>query len=197
MRYPAVAALALAVAASGPFGSPPEQAAGEIPVPPLAAGAGAAHSEPPELIGPGCDEYRSAAKASGDPAAFTPHTALLDALLYPPATPTARSARAGRAPRRITMFIPTATALSELAPEAAATFRTDPAAVLKLIAYQTIPLELTPEALPGTHPTLEGHSLTITRSGPVIRIGAAGLVCGGFHTPTATVYLIDRVLTPS
>lgn len=34
------------------------------------------------------------------------------------------------------------------------------------------------------------------RSGDAIRVGDANLVGGGFRTPAATVYLLDRVLTP-
>jgi uncharacterized surface protein with fasciclin (FAS1) repeats len=60
-----------------------------------------------------------------------------------------------------------------------------------------LPERLDPDAIDGTHKTLNGADLTVSGSGDNITInGNSAVICGGVQTANATVYLIDTVLMP-
>jgi len=75
--------------------------------------------------------------------------------------------------------------------------KTDKALLTKILTYHVISGQIAPDAIDGTHKTVEGGTLEVTGSGDEIMInGQATVVCGGVKTANATVYLIDHVLMP-
>jgi uncharacterized surface protein with fasciclin (FAS1) repeats len=44
--------------------------------------------------------------------------------------------------------------------------------------------------------TLEGGSLKGSKMGPVYEVNNASVICGNIQTANATVYVINKVLTP-
>ncbi|WP_306359961.1 fasciclin domain-containing protein [Nocardia sp. CC227C] len=101
-----------------------------------------------------------------------------------------------RTAQQFTVFMPVASALGELDAGTAPRLHTDRAALLRIIAYHTVPVGLPPEAIGGSYRTLAGHALTVTRGARGIEVNDAKVIRGGFRTADATVYVIDRVLTP-
>ena len=85
--------------------------------------------------------------------------------------------------------LPAATVSSLETPAGAATLK-------KVLTYHVVPGQIAPDAIDGTHTTVEGQSLTVTGSGDDMKVNGASVVCGGVHTANATVYLIDTVLMP-
>jgi len=74
----------------------------------------------------------------------------------------------------------------------------DPKGLLtKVLTYHVLKGKIAPSALAGTHESLEGGQVTITGSGDMFKIdGTASVICGDVQTANATVYIIDKVLTP-
>jgi uncharacterized surface protein with fasciclin (FAS1) repeats len=66
----------------------------------------------------------------------------------------------------------------------------------KILTYHVVPGQIAPDAIDGTHKTVEGGDVTVTGSGDNIMVNGAKVICGGVHTANATVYLIDTVLMP-
>jgi uncharacterized surface protein with fasciclin (FAS1) repeats len=67
----------------------------------------------------------------------------------------------------------------------------------KILTYHVVPGQIAPDAIVGTHTTVEGADVTVEGSGDNLTVnGSAAVICGGVHTANATVYLIDSVLMP-
>jgi uncharacterized surface protein with fasciclin (FAS1) repeats len=75
-------------------------------------------------------------------------------------------------------------------PEGAATLS-------KILTYHVVAGQIAPDAIDGTHTTVEGGTVNVTGSGDNIMVNDAKVICGGVHTANATVYLIDSVLMPT
>ncbi|QDP78147.1 fasciclin domain-containing protein [Nocardia otitidiscaviarum] len=101
-----------------------------------------------------------------------------------------------RADPSFTVFMPVAGAFRALDAGTTRWLRADRAALLRIIAYHTVPIGLPPEMLEGSYPTLAGRELTVTRGTHGLEVNGATVLRGGFRTADATVYVIDRVLTP-
>ncbi|NNC11583.1 fasciclin domain-containing protein [Planctomonas sp. JC2975] len=99
---------------------------------------------------------------------------------------------------QFTVFAPVDTAFAKLDPATVATLGTPGGAdTLKtVLTYHVVPGQIAPDAIDGTHTTVEGQDLTVTGSGDAMKVNDANVVCGGVHTANATVYLIDAVLMP-
>ncbi|MGZ4593055.1 MAG: fasciclin domain-containing protein [Actinomycetes bacterium] len=74
----------------------------------------------------------------------------------------------------------------------------DPKGLLtKVLTYHVLAGKIAPDQLAGTHKSLEGGSVTIEGSGENFKVdGNASVICGNVQTANATVYIIDRVLSP-
>lgn len=95
-----------------------------------------------------------------------------------------------------TVFAPVDDAFAALDPATLETLKTDSAMLTSILTYHVVPGRMSPEAVVGTHSTVEGSEVTVTESGDQISVNEATVICGGVETANATVYLIDGVLTP-
>jgi uncharacterized surface protein with fasciclin (FAS1) repeats len=98
----------------------------------------------------------------------------------------------------ITVFAPANDAIEGLPKETAEAALADPNGLLtEVLTYHVVPGRLAPEALAGTHETLQGSTLEVEGSGEQFTVnGDAGVICGNVQTANATVYIIDGVLLP-
>ncbi|MEU3012206.1 fasciclin domain-containing protein [Nocardia asteroides] len=95
-----------------------------------------------------------------------------------------------------TVFAPVDDAFAALDPATLETLKTDSALLTSILTYHVVPGRLAPDAVVGTHTTVQGSQVTVTESGDQLTVDKAGVICGGVDTANATVYLIDGVLTP-
>ncbi len=97
----------------------------------------------------------------------------------------------------ITVFAPTNDAFTALDPATLAAAMADPTGLLtQVLTYHVVPGRIAPDALIGTHTTLQGSDLTISAMGDVFDVNDAHIICGNVQTANATVYIIDGVLLP-
>ncbi|MFI6045045.1 fasciclin domain-containing protein [Nocardia sp. NPDC051321] len=95
-----------------------------------------------------------------------------------------------------TVFAPVDAAFAKIDPATVDALKTDSATLTKILTYHVVPGQVAPDKIAGTHKTVEGADVTVTRSGDDIKVGNASVICGGVKTANATVYLIDTVLMP-
>jgi uncharacterized surface protein with fasciclin (FAS1) repeats len=98
----------------------------------------------------------------------------------------------------ITVFAPTNDAFAAVPTETLDAAMADPTGLLtQVLTYHVVPGRLAPDALAGTHTTLQGADLEVAGTGEDFTInGTAVVVCGNVQTANATVYIIDGVLLP-
>jgi uncharacterized surface protein with fasciclin (FAS1) repeats len=95
-----------------------------------------------------------------------------------------------------TVFAPTNAAFDKLPAATIDKLKTDAPLLKSILTYHVVQGQQSPAKVDGTHPTLQGATLTVTGQGDALKVNDAGLVCGGVHTANATVYMIDTVLMP-
>lgn len=98
----------------------------------------------------------------------------------------------------ITVFAPTNDAFAAMDQATLGAALDDPSGLLTtVLTYHVVPGRLAPDALAGTHTTLQGGDLEVTGSGEAFTVnGESMVVCGNVQTANATVYIIDGVLLP-
>ena len=161
------------------------------------------------LVGSGCSAYAQQVPAgpgsvigmAADPVAvaasnnpmLTTLTAALSGKLNPKVNlaPTLNSGQ-------YTVFAPTDDAFKQLPASTLDSLKTDSAALTKILTYHVVQGQLSPDAVVGTHPTLQSSTVTVTvaGTGAGLKVNDASVVCGGIKTANATVYMIDKVLMP-
>jgi uncharacterized surface protein with fasciclin (FAS1) repeats len=97
---------------------------------------------------------------------------------------------------QFTVFAPTNAAFDKLPAGTIDKLKTDSQLLTSILTYHVVQGQLSPAAVDGVHPTVQGAPLTVAGQGNDLRVNNAGLVCGGVHTSNATVYMIDTVLMP-
>ncbi|GAB3393568.1 cell surface glycolipoprotein Mpt83 [Humibacter soli] len=99
---------------------------------------------------------------------------------------------------QFTVFAPVDSAFAKLDPATLASLGTPAGAdtLKKVLTYHVVAGQIAPDAIDGSHATVEGQDLTVTGNGDTMKVNNAAVVCGGVHTANATVYLIDTVLMP-
>ena len=97
---------------------------------------------------------------------------------------------------QFTVFAPTDDAFAKIDAATIDKLKTDSALLTSILTYHVVPGQVGPDQIAGDHKTVQGASVTVTGSGNDLKIGNAGLVCGGIKTSNATLYLIDTVLMP-
>lgn len=96
-----------------------------------------------------------------------------------------------------TVFAPVDDAFAAIDQDTIEALSTDADLLTSILTYHVVPGQIEPDAIAGTHTTVNGADLTVTGSGDQIMVGdAATVICGGVQTANATVYLIDTVLLP-
>jgi len=95
-----------------------------------------------------------------------------------------------------TVFAPTNAAFDKLPGSTIDELKTNADMLKSILAYHVVQGQESPITVGGTHKTLQGTDVTVTGQGNGLKVGDAGLVCGGVRTANATVYMIDTVLTP-
>jgi uncharacterized surface protein with fasciclin (FAS1) repeats len=98
----------------------------------------------------------------------------------------------------ITVFAPANTAFSKLPHSMTMSMMHDPAELAKVLKYHVVSGHVTTAQLASgkTLTTLEGSTLTPSKMGAVYEVNNADVICGNIHTANATVYIINKVLTP-
>jgi uncharacterized surface protein with fasciclin (FAS1) repeats len=98
----------------------------------------------------------------------------------------------------ITVFAPANTAFSKLPHSTAMSMMHNPKELAKVLKYHVVSGHVTTTQLASGKPltTLEGSTLKPSKMGAVYEVNNAGIICGNIHTANATVYIINKVLTP-
>jgi uncharacterized surface protein with fasciclin (FAS1) repeats len=96
-----------------------------------------------------------------------------------------------------TVFAPDNDAFAKLASSDMAMMHST-AELAKILKYHVVNQVVTPAQIAAGQAltTLEGATLTPSKMGSVYEINTADVICGNIHTADATVYIINKVLTP-
>lgn len=94
------------------------------------------------------------------------------------------------------MFAPVDSAFAKIDAGTMDTLKTNSELLSGILTYHVVAGQLDPSQVVGSHPTVNGASLTVTGSGDTLKVNDANVICGGVKTKNATVYLIDSVLMP-
>ncbi|MFJ2839157.1 fasciclin domain-containing protein [Nocardia sp. NPDC087230] len=159
------------------------------------------------LVGPGCADYAAQVPTGPGSIEAMSQEPVATAAANNPLLTTLTAAVSGQVNPQVnlvdtlnggefTVFAPVDSAFAALGPGTLETLKTDSAMLTSILTYHVVPGRLAPEAVVGTHATVEGSEVTVTGSGDQLRVNEATVVCGGVRTANATVYLIDGVLTP-
>ncbi|PPL19899.1 fasciclin domain-containing protein [Microterricola pindariensis] len=161
-----------------------------------------------DLVGPGCAAYAEAVPTgdgsimgmSADPVAVAasnnPMLTTLTAAVSGQLNPDVNLVDTLNG-SEFTVFAPVDDAFAMIDPATIDTLKTDSALLTSILTYHVVPGQIAPDAIVGTHTTVEGGTVEVTGSGDNLKVNDANVICGGVHTANATVYLIDSVLMPS
>jgi uncharacterized surface protein with fasciclin (FAS1) repeats len=99
----------------------------------------------------------------------------------------------------LTVFAPVDEAFAKIPADTLSTLASEQGGTTlsSILTYHVLPERIDPDAIVGTHTTLNGADLTVEGSGDSLTVnGNSAVICGGVQTANATVYLIDTVLMP-
>ncbi|GIF96461.1 fasciclin domain-containing protein [Catellatospora citrea] len=97
----------------------------------------------------------------------------------------------------VTVFAPTNEAFAKIPKADLDKVLADKDMLKKILTYHVVSGKTAPDALAGTHKTLEGQDITVTGSGTDFKVNdTAMIVCGNIQTRNGVVYLVDSVLMP-
>lgn len=160
-----------------------------------------------DLVGPGCAAYaQQNPTGPGSVAGMAASPLTVAAANSPLLTTLAAAVSGGLNPHvnlvstldggQFTVFAPTNDAFAKLDAATIDKLKTDSALLTSILTYHVVPGQAGPDAVVGTHKTVQGASVTVSGSGDGLKVNNANVVCGGVKTSNATVYLIDTVLLP-
>ncbi|WP_019926581.1 fasciclin domain-containing protein [Nocardia sp. BMG111209] len=169
-----------------------------------AAPAAAAAATP---VGPGCQDYARQVPTGAGSVSGMAQDPVAVAASHNPLLTTLVSAVSGKLNPQVdlvdtldggpfTVFAPVDSAFAKIPPATIDALKTDAAGLSKILTYHVVPGRIAPDQIAGTHKTVEGGEVSVTRSGDTVKVGDASVICGGVQTANATVYLIDTVLMP-
>jgi uncharacterized surface protein with fasciclin (FAS1) repeats len=97
----------------------------------------------------------------------------------------------------VTVFVPADSAFRKL-PASEMSMMHSTAELAKILKYHIVNGRVTPAELASgmTLKTLEGGSLKGAKMGSVYEVDNADVICGNIQTANATIYVINKVLTP-
>ena len=162
---------------------------------------------PASLVGPGCADYAATVPSgagsvegmAADPVAvaasnnplLTSLTAAVSGTVNPQVNLVTTLNNGA-----FTVFAPVDAAFAKIDAATMDSLTTNAALLSGILTYHVVPGRLSPAEVVGIHPTANGATLTVTGSGDALQVNGANVICGGVQTKNATVYLIDKVLTP-
>jgi len=160
------------------------------------------------LVGPGCADYAAANPSGAGSVDGMAQDPVATAASNNPLLTTLVKAVSGQVNPKVdlvttlnggefTVFAPVDSAFAKIDAATMKTLSTDDATLTKILTYHVVPEQIAPDAIVGTHTTVEGQDLDVTGSADALMVnGSAAVICGGVKTANATVYLIDAVLMP-
>ena len=96
------------------------------------------------------------------------------------------------------VFAPTDEAFAEVPPAQLEQWKTDAAALYKVVYYHAFLGLLGPDDVKGQRPTQQGNEVKVTGKGGDIKVNdTAKVLCGGIEANNARIYIIDKVLDPN
>ena len=161
-----------------------------------------------DLVGPGCADYAEAVPdGAGSVVGMSTDPVAVAASNNPLLTTLTAAVSGGLNPdvnlvdtlngSEFTVFAPVDDAFAAIDPATIETLKTDSELLTSILTYHVVPGQVAPDAIVGTHTTVQGGTLEVTGSGDTLMVNDANVICGGVHTANATVYLIDAVLMPT
>ncbi|WP_194818745.1 fasciclin domain-containing protein [Nocardia sp. XZ_19_385] len=210
--FPRSAAVAMAVAAAVAGASACSSDAESNPVSGSSATSATAATSMPAaadsaLVGAGCTDYaRQVPTGAGSVSGMAQDPVAVAASNNPMLT-TLVSAVSGKLNPQVnlvdtlnggefTVFAPVDAAFAKIPPATVDALKTDSATLTKILTYHVVPGRIAPDKIAGSHKTVQGEQVTVTRAGDSIKVAEASVICGGVQTANATVYMIDSVLMP-
>ncbi|BBZ07236.1 cell surface glycolipoprotein MPB83 [Mycolicibacterium doricum] len=159
------------------------------------------------LVGPGCAAYAQQVPQGPGSVAGMAMDPVATAASNNPLLTTLTKAVSGQLNPRVnlvdtlnggqfTVFAPTDEAFAKIDPATIERLKTDAPLLTSILTYHVVPGQAAPDAVVGTHKTVQGADVTVTGHGSELKVNDASVVCGGVKTANATVYLIDTVLMP-
>lgn len=159
------------------------------------------------LVGPGCAAYAEQVPTGPGSVAGMAASPVAVAASNSPVLTTLAAAVSGKLNPQVnlvdtlnggqfTVFAPTDAAFAKVDPATIDKLKTDSALLTSILTYHVVPGQAGPDAVVGTHKTVQGADLTVAGDGHSLTVNNANVVCGGIQTANATVYLIDSVLLP-
>ena len=160
------------------------------------------------LVGPGCAAYvhehrsgrASIAGMAADPlAAMVNKNPLLTELSRAISGNLNKKVRLGDTldGGEFTVFAPVDPAFAKLSSARRAVLKAESRELVKVLTYHVVTGRLDPGQVVGVQKSVEGGNLKVTNTKGRMKVDGAHVICGGIRTANATVYLIDKVLTPS
>ncbi|MFF8186155.1 fasciclin domain-containing protein [Microbacterium sp. NPDC016588] len=159
------------------------------------------------LVGPGCADYAAAVPSGAGSVEGMAADPVAVAASNNPLLKTLTASVSGQLNPNVnlvdtlnggefTVFAPVDDAFAKIDSATIDTLKTDSDLLTKILTYHVVPGQIAPDAIDGTHATVEGQDVTVSGSGDSIKVNDANVICGGVQTANATVYLIDSVLMP-
>ncbi|MBD8206035.1 fasciclin domain-containing protein [Microbacterium sp. CFBP 8790] len=218
-KKPVVAGLALVLGsafaltacsggASTSGGTTEESMAPSMAASPSASASSSMMDPAANLVGAGCADYAAAVPSGSGSVAGMAADPVAVAASNNPLLTTLTAAVSGQLNPDVnlvdtlngsefTVFAPVDDAFAKIDAATIDGLKTDSATLTKILTYHVVPGQIAPDAIDGTHTTVEGQDVTVAGSGDSITVnGSANVICGGVQTANATVYLIDSVLMP-
>ncbi len=159
------------------------------------------------LVGPGCADYAEAVPDGAGSVEGMAQDPVAVAASNNPLLTTLTAAVSGQLNPDVdlvdtlngdefTVFAPVDDAFAQIDEATIETLSTDADLLTSILTYHVVPGQAAPDAVVGTHATVNGAELEVTGSGDDLMVNDAAVICGGVQTANATVYLIDTVLMP-
>ncbi|MEV8437867.1 fasciclin domain-containing protein [Actinosynnema sp. NPDC051121] len=104
-----------------------------------------------------------------------------------------------KADAEYTVFAPYDPAFDALGQEALDAVLADKAKLTAVLTYHVVPQRLDKAGIlsSATLPTVQGGTLKVEGSGDDVTVNGAKVLCGNIPTANATVFVIDKVMTPA
>ena len=159
------------------------------------------------LVGPGCADYAEAVPDGAGSVEGMSQDPVATAASNNPLLTTLVAAVSGQLNPDVnlvdtlngdefTVFAPVDEAFAAIDPATIESLKTDTETLTSILTYHVVPGQVAPDAIAGTHTTVQGADVEVTGEGDALMVNDANVICGGVPTANATVYLIDGVLRP-